>query len=315
MKHINKLMMMLLVTVAGIQWSSPASAQLESNFVPITPCRLGDTREVGGPFGGQTVRDYSAYGNLNAQGGLDTCGIPDTAVAIHINFTAVNPSGFGYLRAWPYGEDEPGATLLNFTAGVNISNATALAICNDCDFDFNVKIYLASTELVIDAVGYYEPTTPLFEIGDTGPGGGIVFHVTDGGLHGLEAAPVDQGKVAWGCRGTDLPGANGLTIGTGSQNTANILAGCMEAGIAARIADAYRLGGFDDWYLPSRDELLLLGVQQVVVGGFGSSYYWTSSQHPTSMASGAELVIMAGGSGSAWDYKDLLHYVRAVRAF
>jgi hypothetical protein len=78
---------------------------------------------VGGPFGGSMVRDYYAYGVLSThQGGLDTCGIPDTAVAIHINFTAVNPSGFGYLRAWPWGESEPGATLMAFTAGVSISN-------------------------------------------------------------------------------------------------------------------------------------------------------------------------------------------------
>ncbi len=31
-----------------------------------------------------------------------------------------------------------------------------------------------------------------YVIGGTGPAGGFVFHVTDDGLHGLEAAPVDQ---------------------------------------------------------------------------------------------------------------------------
>ena len=161
MKHANKLMMIVLVTVVGLQFASSASAQLESYFVPITPCRLADTRVVGGPFGGGTIRDYYAYGVLSThQGGSDTCGIPNTAVAIHINLTAVNPSGFGYLRAWPYSQSEPGATLMAFTAGVSISNATALAICYQCDSEFYVKIYSASTDLVIDAVGYYEPVTP-----------------------------------------------------------------------------------------------------------------------------------------------------------
>ena len=45
---------------------------------------------------------------------------------------------------------------------------------------------------------------PVFEIGDEGPAGGIVFHVTDGGLHGLEAAPVDQLNAQWCPSLTDI---------------------------------------------------------------------------------------------------------------
>ena len=106
------------------------------------------------------TREFLAYGNLADQGGAMDCGIPNTAVAIHVNFTAVNPTGFGYLRAWPFGQDEPGATLMAFTEGPGISNATALAICYQCNFDFSVKIYLAPTDLVADAVGYYVPIIP-----------------------------------------------------------------------------------------------------------------------------------------------------------
>ena len=89
-----------------------------------------------------------------------------------------------------------------------------------------------------------EPT--LYEIDDQGPAGGIVFHVTDGGLHGLEAAPVDQSDSApWGCGGI-LDGANDPCIGGGAQNTANILAGCIETPIAGDIAAGYTLNGFSD---------------------------------------------------------------------
>jgi hypothetical protein len=101
-------------------------------------------------------------------------------------------------------------------------------------------------------------------IGDTGPAGGIVFHITDRGLHGLEVATVDQASAHWGCNGTTLPGANGTAVGTGKQNTADIILFCNET-TATSVAAAYG----DGWYLPSEDQLNLLYSQKVtgVVGG------------------------------------------------
>lgn len=118
----------------------------------------------------------------------------------------------------------------------------------------------------------------FYAIGDVGPAGGIVFQISDAGIHGLEAAPVDQGAAPWGCGGLTIPGANGTAVGTGKQNTADILAGCNQAGIAAQLAADYSLGGFDDWHLPSRDELNLLYQQKAVVGGFADEFYWSSSE-------------------------------------
>jgi len=123
------------------------------------------------------------------------------------------------------------------------------------------------------------PTWIAYTVGDRGPAGGIVFYVTSDGLHGLEAAPGDQSTSAeWGCEGTAIPGADETTVGVGAQNTADILAGCDTLGIAARIADAYSLNGYDDWFLPSKDELNLLHVQRYIVGGFDVSDYWSSSE-------------------------------------
>jgi hypothetical protein len=126
----------------------------------------------------------------------------------------------------------------------------------------------------------------IYSIGDTGPAGGIVFYVTDGGLHGLEAAPVDQSATApWGCFGKDIAGAEGTTIGTGAQNTADILVDCAELGIAARLADNYSLNGFNDWFLPSQDELNELYLQRAIVGGFTAiDGYWSSSEEFSSSA-------------------------------
>ena len=81
-----------------------------------------------------------------------------------------------------------------------------------------------------------------YTIGDVGPAGGFVFYVTADGLHGLEAAPVDQGSaVEWGCfsRTVEVSGADGLALGTGESNTEDIknrVSGCYNLTNAASVA-------------------------------------------------------------------------------
>ena len=152
-----------------------------------------------------------------------------------------------------------------------------------------------------------------YAIGDTGPAGGIVFYIAHSGLHGLEAAPADQGgsNVKWGCYGIPIVGADGTAVGTGAQNTADILAGCSESGIAAELADDYTLNGYYDWFLPSKEELVLLSQQQDVVRGFIASY-WSSSEYDSDNAWGHNFL----DSFSFNSPKDgTQKRVRAVRAF
>ena len=151
--------------------------------------------------------------------------------------------------------------------------------------------------------------------------GGIVFWVdpTDN-TKGLVAALVDQSVSAeWGCAGTGITGADGISIGTGAQNTIDIEAGCTTVGTAADICANLLLNGFNDWFLPSKDELNLmydnigqgdaLGLGNV--GGFVSIYYWSSTEVGLL---DAWLQNFANGSqlGSSKNYTT---YVRAVRAF
>ncbi len=151
-----------------------------------------------------------------------------------------------------------------------------------------------------------------YAIGDTGPAGGIVFYIRDDGLHGMEAAPADQSSAEWGCYVTDIAGADGTAVGTGAQNTADILAGCSESGIAARIADDYTLNGYDDWFLPSKDELNLLYQQKDVVGGFADVGYWSSTEYASNYAWGQ--YFNDGYQGYGTKFTTLI-LVRAVRAF
>jgi hypothetical protein len=125
-------------------------------------------------------------------------------------------------------------------------------------------------------------TTSPFYIGQS-YGGGIIYYIDCTGLHGLIAATADIGLYHWGCEGT-LVGATGTTVGTGSSNTMAIINGCSNPSIAAKVAHDYNGGGYTDWFLPSKDEFVLLCGQQASVGGFTSWYYWSSTELSSSMA-------------------------------
>ena len=143
-------------------------------------------------------------------------------------------------------------------------------------------------------------------------GGGIIFYIDATEQHGLIAATSDQSTGAlWGCYGTLISGADGTAIGTGNQNTHDIMAGCATAGIAARICGDLVLNGYSDWFLPSKDELNQMYLQRAVIGGFASSYYWSSSEY-----SGSYAWLQSFSNGSQYYPNKLdIFYVRAVRAF
>ncbi len=146
-------------------------------------------------------------------------------------------------------------------------------------FNTTTKIFEGCTGTTWESLN--TPAPVVYAIGDPGPAGGIVFHITNGGRSGLEAAPEDHSQeMVWGCWGTLIVGADGEVVGAGAQNSADILAGCSVTGSAARIAVTYTLGGYGDWYLPSKDELNLLYQQSKVVGGFSTTFsYWSSTEY------------------------------------
>ena len=114
--------------------------------------------------------------------------------------------------------------------------------------------------------------------------GGIVFYVDETGEHGLVAAMEDIGQFGWGCYALQIDGADGTVIGTGYQNTIDIVAGCTDEPIAASESLAYESNGFDDWYLPSIDELYEMyntigkGGPEGNIGEFTDYWYRSSSE-------------------------------------
>jgi hypothetical protein len=154
-------------------------------------------------------------------------------------------------------------------------------------------------------------------------GGGIVFYVYDGGLHGLIAATADQSSgIRWYGGSYTNTRARADGVGAGLKNTAIIIAnqGPVDGdAFAATVCNEYSVtttvGGvtttYGDWYLPSKHELNLLYLQQSVVGGFANTYYWSSSEDDTNTA----WLQSFYDAAQITTYKDVATYVRAVRAF
>jgi hypothetical protein len=152
-----------------------------------------------------------------------------------------------------------------------------------------------------------EPSTPY--VGGNF-GGGIVVYVDGSGLHGLVFAAANQGSATWGCRGTSI--STGTAVGTGASNTAAIVAGCATPDIAAKVADSLVLNGFDDWFLPSRDELTLAFSALLALGITPTSEnFQTSSEvdSNTMRVVYGPSVSLGSSDKSSW------FRVRAMRAF
>jgi len=160
--------------------------------------------------------------------------------------------------------------------------------------------------------------TPL-AIGDTYEGG-IIFYLDANGEHGLVAAPYDQFNgdgIYWSHTNTTT-GATGDGVGAGEENTNKIVRDQGSWPYAAIICATLTLGGYSDWYLPSKYELNLMytNLAQHGLGNFdNSTAYWSSTEESSTEA----WYVGFGDPGGPGSYLKTNSYstfnVRAVRAF
>jgi hypothetical protein len=175
-------------------------------------------------------------------------------------------------------------------------------------------------------------------IGDTGPAGGVVFY--DAGEpktwgRYLEASPVSTEGVGLPWKRLDAIDKKrpvyrdvlklkaqtqrvlSTQIGMGKINTDRIKKIYGRGRYAARYADAMVHNGFDDWFLPSKNELnvmySVLGIASPGIGSYARSFYWTSSEYDFNNAWTVNFKDGQQFDREKWLLPDTINGVKALR--
>lgn len=230
-------------------------------------------------------------------------------------------------------------TMKGFCISSNInptlSNSTVI-ISNDPLPDFSEKIvnltdystyYIRAFAQNGYSVGYSNveiiSTPKIYEIGEDGPGGGIVFYQNLSGStnwHFLEAAPSDYPlDVTWSNTVQNC-NVNATSIGSGEGNTSAIIDfyGTSSGSYAAKEAFNFTVNGFSDWFLPSLYELKEIHYT-LFLNNLGSlsenSHYWTSSQDANFTENAWVLKMQSGSPQIYTQIKSQVNKIRPIRKF
>jgi len=122
------------------------------SFYPGTPCRIADTRDAAGMFGGPSMsggerRDFDIPSS--------SCGLSAAAKAYSLNVTVVpDPSVhyLGYLTTWPAGLGQPLVSTLNSWTGKVVANAAIVP----AGTNGAISVFVSNpTDVILDANGYF----------------------------------------------------------------------------------------------------------------------------------------------------------------
>ena len=124
-------------------------------FFTLSPCRIADTRNVSGIWGGPSLPGNSIR-TIPVAG---RCGVPATARSVAVNLTFVNATDTGHLTLFPAGRVPPDASTINFRAGVARANNAILPLGDEGDVDVECVMPPGAgkrVDLVLDVSGYFE---------------------------------------------------------------------------------------------------------------------------------------------------------------
>ena len=302
-------------TTAGFLMPRMTNAQRQAISNPAAGLQVFVTDFEGGRF---MFYDGTEWGTLSFTEKRPDAPTIGTAVAADaqatVSFTAPSSNGGSAITSYT-ATSSPG----DFTGTISQSGSGSIIVSgltSGTAYTFTVTATNAIGTSLASAVSNSVVIPQPLAIGDTYQGG-IIFYL-DGNGGGLIAADSDQFSAQWGCYEQSIGGTSSA-VGTGAANTTAIVSGCSEAFIAGWFCADLTLGGYTDWFLPSKDELNLmydnigpgdeLGLGNV--GDFDDDYYWSSTQSGTSFAWAQNFA----GSYQGGLYKINTFSVRAVRAF
>jgi len=199
-------------------------------YQSFTPCRVVDTRNSPGDFGGPKLF-ASGTRNFNLVPSGGGCGdtLPAGAKALAINVTITDTENTGFLTIWPGGQAQPNASVINWTtSGTTIANAIIVPV----GADGSINVFSSQgTHLILDISGYFldtlEPNDTLLIIGQK-PGSSVILGINQSatGFAGVQGFGDGSGSTprygVYGnvvsSAGSNSAGVIGVAPGTGIQN-------------------------------------------------------------------------------------------------
>ncbi|KAA0254172.1 MAG: hypothetical protein EDX89_11010 [Acidobacteria bacterium] len=131
-----------------------AVTAVSSKLHTLMPCRVLDTREAAGTFGGPALGRLQERSWPIAAG---ACGVPGTARALALNVTVVVPQAGGFVTLWPSDTGRPLTSTINFKPGQVRANNAVVRVTSDGQASlsaFNGSD--GGVHVLVDVTGYFE---------------------------------------------------------------------------------------------------------------------------------------------------------------
>jgi hypothetical protein len=256
-----------------------------------------------------TVAGTSSPATNAADSGVVTAPVTGATPVLSITETAQYTGTVTWIPA-----DDPFLGSTVYTATITLTAKLGFTLTGVAENFFTVAGATATNPINSGVV------TAVFLVVGANYGGGKVAYILQSGdpgydvnvQHGLIAATADQSTgIQWYNGSNVTTGAIGTAIGFGQANTAVIVVIQGTGSYAAQLCDDLTEHGYNDWFLPSKDELKKLWLNKDAIGGFADFDYWSSSENYANLAWSQGFY----GGSQLVNNKNYYLRVRAVRAF
>jgi len=122
------------------------------NFHTVAPCRVLDTRDSNGPWGGPSLA--AGADRVFVVGGR--CTVPASARAVSVNLTVTEPTVAGHLTIFPAGGAPPNSSAINFAAGQTRANNAVLMLGPAGEIVVRCAMASGGVHFILDVSGYFD---------------------------------------------------------------------------------------------------------------------------------------------------------------
>ena len=123
-----------------------------TSFFTVPPCRVADTRDPNGPFGGPAL----AAGGVRTFTIANRCMIPASAKSVAFNATVTGPTSQGYIVLYPGGTAPPLASTINYRAGQTRANNAIVPLGAGGTLSVASGQSSGTTNVILDVNGYFQ---------------------------------------------------------------------------------------------------------------------------------------------------------------